>query len=235
MRPWLAGFTLLAFAVLVALGVWQLQRRAWKLDLLARIEAAERSPPQRLQLLLGRGAEPGALEFRPAFVYCRGVEHARFVELYALVEGRPGWRLISACPLSEGSYDAVLVDRGVAPDAPPGESGARPPVEFSQEVVRVAGVLRAPGERGRFTPEARDGRWFWRDIPSMGAALGVARPAPVMLTSAAALPAGAGLVAAPLPREVSNRHLEYALTWFGLAGALVAVYAALVLKGRSIR
>jgi len=228
--PVLAILTLIAFGVLVALGVWQLQRRAWKLDLLARIEAAESRPPPS-NCCSRCGGDAASLDFRSAWAYCPGLETARFVSLYGLVEGRPGWRLISACPLSEGAYDAILVDRGFAPDT----VIARPPVEFSQEVSRVAGVLRAPGEMGRFTPEARNGQWFWRDIDGMAAALGVTRPAPVMLTANVAVPEGAGLTAAALPREVSNRHLEYALTWFGLAGALVAVYLALLWKGRRLR
>lgn len=225
---WLTLFALAVFAILVSLGVWQLQRRAWKLDLLARIEAAERSPPQRLQTLLASRADPAALQFRRAFAYCEGLERAPYVELYGLVDGRAGWRLISACRLAESPYATILVDRGFAPDT----ITARPPIEPSPQVVRVEGVLRAPEPRDRFAADARAGQFFWRDIPGMAAALRAPRPAPVMLTSETPLPADAGLVAAPLPRGVSNRHLEYALTWFGLAAALVAVWVGWLWKAR---
>ncbi len=226
--PWLTLFGLAALAVWVSLGVWQLPRRAWKLDLLARIEAAESSPPQRLQTLLTGRVDPTDLQFRRAFVYCEGLERAPYVELYGLVGGQAGWRLISACRLAESPYATVLVDRGFAPDT----VTARPPIEPSPTVTRVEGVLRAPEPRGRFAADARAGQFFWRDIAGMAAALRAPRPAPVMLTSEAPLPANAGLVAAPLPRNVSNRHLEYALTWFGLAAALLAVWAGYLWKAR---
>ena len=73
-------------------------------------------------------------------------------------------------------------------------------------------------------------RWFRRDITGMAAALGAPNPAPVMLMLES--PAATGLTPSPLPTGISNRHLEYALTWYGLALALAAVYIAKLLRDR---
>jgi surfeit locus 1 family protein len=81
------------------------------------------------------------------------------------------------------------------------------------------------------TPKNQPDRnvWYSRDVPAMARALGVAAPAPVMLMAETSTnPEWKALVPAPLPAEIPNRHLEYALTWFGLAGALLAVYAAVL-------
>ncbi|HEY9218358.1 MAG TPA: SURF1 family cytochrome oxidase biogenesis protein, partial [Phenylobacterium sp.] len=72
-------------------------------------------------------------------------------------------------------------------------------------------------------------RWFRRDIPEMAAALGAPHPAPVFLMAeTSSNPEWAALKPRPLPTEIPNRHLEYALTWFGLAAALIGVYAAML-------
>ena len=74
-------------------------------------------------------------------------------------------------------------------------------------------------------------RWYSRDAPAMAKALGVTAPAPLFLMAeTASNPNWAALTPAPLPGEIPNRHLEYALTWFGLAAALACVYAASLWK-----
>jgi surfeit locus 1 family protein len=97
----------------------------------------------------------------------------------------------------------------------------------------VTGVLRVPDSPSIFTPKADPaGRlWFNRDIPAMASTLGASRPAPVMLMAeTASNPEFSALSPAPIPAAISNRHLEYALTWFGLAAALLGVYGALLRK-----
>ena len=65
----------------------------------------------------------------------------------------------------------------------------------------------------------------------MGKALGAPAPAPLFLfAETSTAPQVKALQPAPLPAEIPNRHLEYAITWFGLAGALVGVYAALLFR-----
>jgi surfeit locus 1 family protein len=92
-------------------------------------------------------------------------------------------------------------------------------------------VLRVPDKATFVTPknQVAANRWFSRDVPAMAAALKASGPAPVFLMAeTSSNPEWKALVPAPLPAEIPNRHLEYAVTWFGLAAALAAVYAAML-------
>lgn len=225
-------FTLLALAVLIGLGTWQLQRRAWKAELLASIEASRTAPPIPAAVALAEHAAGRSQSFRSVWIDCPGLGAKPFVELQALREGRSGSRLISACALEGAPYGHVLVDRGFVDET----VSARPPVDpASTARARITGVLREAGPKSFVTPEpdltAR--RWYARDPASMGAALDAPEPAPLFLMAEdSSNPEWSALVPAPLPDEIANRHLEYALTWFGLAAALLGVYAAVLFQRR---
>ena len=231
-RP-MAVATLLALLVLLGLGTWQLERLGWKRDLLARIAALHDAPAEPLTVVLHRIADAQDVEFTRVQAQCAEVS-AKVVHLYALHEGAPGWRPVAACRLTTGPHASILVDLGFAP----GEAGAGP-VDTAVTLPAgrpIIGVLRRPSPEAWFeslaprppSPDRR--RWFRRDIAGMAAALGAPNPAPVMLMLES--PATPGLTASPLPTGISNRHLEYALTWYGLALALAAVYIAKLLRDR---
>ena len=115
----LTVIAVLLLGALLALGVWQVQRLQWKLDLIDKAEAAAAQAPLPL-------AEALALEdpeFRQVVVTCRGLNAAPFVELQSIEDGDAGVRLISACPV-EGR-GTVLVDRGFLP----AETVERPAVQ----------------------------------------------------------------------------------------------------------
>ncbi|MFI4965716.1 MAG: SURF1 family protein [Caulobacterales bacterium] len=236
LRPPATGFPVgltiaaaIAFAILIGLGVWQLQRLKWKEGLLAHIAAAEAAPARPIEPVLDALANGHDVDFTRVRVTCRGLAHAPTLELYALRNAEIGSRLISACPVISGVYRSILVDRGFVPDT----VTARPlPDPYSADPVEVVGVLRAP-ERGNFmTPKNTPRRWFLHDAKAMAAALGADRPvAPVFLMAATSSnPDFKALEPAPFPIDIPNHHLEYALTWFGLAGGLAGVYGAAVFK-----
>ncbi|WP_395672779.1 SURF1 family protein [Phenylobacterium sp.] len=227
----LTVLTLLAMALLIGLGAWQLQRMYWKRDVLARIAALEAAPARPVGAVLARRAAGADVDFTRVTIACPGLARAPFVELYGLREGQAGSRLISACPVTgAGPYRTVLVDRGFVGDT----ISARPPVDAADAApVTIVGVLRSPEAASVVTPPNRARQFFSRDVAAMAKALGAPAPAPVfLLAETSSNPEWAGLVAAPLPATISNRHLEYALTWFGLAAALAGVYAAVLLKRR---
>ena len=214
--------TVLALAILIGLGSWQLKRLAWKQDLLARIEALKTASAVSLDAAL---AKPDP-DFTRVRVDCIGLAAAPFAELYAVRDGVAGTRLISACPLGGGR--SLLVDRGFVPDT----VKARPPARQSDpRVVSVTGVLRA-GDKPSFVAPPDDParrRFFTRQVAPIAASLHASRPVPLfLLAETATNPEAPSLTPAPLPSAISNRHLEYALTWFGLAGALACVYAAML-------
>lgn len=221
--------TLIAFAILIGLGVWQLQRLKWKEALLADIARAEAAPAVPIEPVLDALANGHNEDFRRVRVSCRGLARAPAVELYSLRGGEIGSRLISSCFVVSSLYRSILVDRGFIPDT----VTARPlPDPADTDPVEVVGVLRTP-ERGNFTtPQATPTRWYLHDAKAMGKALHADQPvAPLFLMAETSTnPDFKALEPAPFPVDIPNRHLEYALTWFGLAGALAGVYGAAVFK-----
>jgi len=221
--------TVIAFVILMGLGVWQLQRLKWKEGLLANIAAAEAAPAKPLEPVLDDLANGQEEDFVRVKVTCRGLARAPAVELYALRGGEIGSRLISACPVLSALYRSILVDRGFIPDTVTN----RPlPDPLVHDPVEITGVLRKP-ERGNFmTPPNTPRRWYLHDPKAMGAALSADQPiAPlILMAETTSNPDFRPLEPAPFPVDIPNRHLEYALTWFGLAGALAGVYGAAVFK-----
>jgi surfeit locus 1 family protein len=226
-RPLLSLLFLLALGLLVSLGVWQLQRLAWKEDLLARIAAAERAPGAELSGVLEAVREGKDVEFTRVVTDCPGLDQAPYLKLYALQDRVTGFRAVSLCRVEDAPYPAILVDRGFVQDADAARltSGGRSP-----EHRAVVGVLRSPEPPNRFTPQNRDGVWYSRDARAMAAALGGGEVAPVFLMLESPPPQGFGPRPAAVPRQISNNHLGYAITWFGLAAALAGVYLALLLR-----
>jgi surfeit locus 1 family protein len=222
--------TAVALAVLVGLGVWQVQRLAWKEDLLARVAALQDAPAVPLGPVLDHIAAGADAGFTRVVVDCPGLGQAPFLELFSVREGGAGMRLISACKVSSGRYDSVLVDRGFVSD----QVSARPAVDATSTArIHMTGVLRVPDKATFVTPknELAANRWYSRDVPAMAKALGVRAPAPLFLMAETSTnPEWKALDPQPLPAEIPNRHLEYALTWFGLAAALACVYAATLWK-----
>ena len=229
--------TAVAFVILVMLGTWQVQRLSWKRDLLARIEALRDAPARPADAVLATVPEAGgadgdglaAADFTRVTVACPGLGSAPFLELYAVREGQAGARLISACAIEAGPYRSVLVDRGFVADT----ISARPPVRADVEPMTVTGVLRRPEPGNAFSPPNTPERWFTRDVPAMARTLGAAAPAPlVLMAETSTNPGWPALDPAPIPADIANRHLEYALTWYGLAAALLGVYAAMLARRR---
>jgi surfeit locus 1 family protein len=169
-------------------------------------------------------------DLRRVSVACPGLATARYVELYSVREAGAGVRLISLCKLGFGPYRSILVDRGFVSD----QISARPAVDDgSLAPVLVIGVLRKPDPATFVTPpnDVAGNHWYSRDIPAMTKALEGSASAPLtLMAETSSNPEWKALNPAPLPAEISNRHLEYAWTWFGLAGALACVYAATLWK-----
>lgn len=225
------GMTLavaIALVILVGLGVWQLQRLKWKEGLLAHIAALQSAKAVDIGPVMDALGAGKDVDFTRVTAVCPGLASAPYLELYGLREGQAGVRLISACPVASGRYRSVLVDRGFIPDT----AAARPKVDPAADApVVLTGVLRKPDKPNFMSPANHPGHWFTRDTAAMAAALKSPAPAPDFLFAETATnPELPALVPAPLPSDIPNRHLEYALTWFGLAAALLGVYAAVLFR-----
>ncbi|HZZ35224.1 MAG TPA: SURF1 family cytochrome oxidase biogenesis protein [Caulobacteraceae bacterium] len=220
----------IAFAILVGLGTWQVQRLHWKEGLLARVAALQAAPARPIGAVLDEVSKGGDADFTRAKAVCPGIAAAPFVELYAIRDGEVGSRLVSACRTDSLRYRSVLVDRGFVADT----ISARPAVDAASTTpVEVIGVLRKPDRANLFSPANTPARWYTRDIAAMATALKAPDAAPLTLMAETATnPDWKALVPAPVPAEIPNRHLEYAITWYGLAAVLLGVYAAMLWKRR---
>jgi surfeit locus 1 family protein len=220
-----AILTLAALGVLIGLGNWQLERLAWKEALIERIEARANGEAVSLTLAKEAWEADGDVEYYRVLLIGRFL-HAHERHIYGIVDGSAGWRIIT--PLETVRGDIVLVDRGIVPE-PLKEPAQRPEGQIAG-TVELVGIARAPGAPSAFTPDNQPAanRWFWRDVDGMIASLPEElRPRVLPFMAEAEMmdvPGGwprGGATFLDLP----NRHLEYALTWFGLALALLGVFA----------
>ncbi len=219
-RAFLLGLAALtAIAGFVALGVWQLERRAWKLDLIARVDARVAAAPVPAP---GVADWPQISADRDAYTRIRVAGrylHDREVAVQAVTELGAGYWILT--PLETPGF-TVLVNRGfVPPDRR--DPATRPAGQVPGEVA-VTGLLR-PSEPGggflrRNDPAA--GRWYSRDVAAIAAARHLGRVAPYFIDADAAPNPGGLPVGGLTVIRFRNSHLAYALTWFALAGGLAA-------------
>jgi len=222
----LSVLTAAAFTVLVALGTWQLQRLEWKQGLIAQLDERIHAEPVSLSQAVS-GLEAGQ-DVRFLRVQAKGeFLHGKERHLYTVEGGKVGWRVITPLELSSGGI--VLVDRGIVPEHLK-EAGSRPQTT-PEGWALVTGIVRLPGEKGYFTPENSPGTntWYWRDLDAMAASVlskdQVGRLVPFFIQQEMMPSMTGGPKAGYSNLELPNRHLEYAFTWFSLAGVLLVVFA----------
>lgn len=237
---WPTLATIGAFGLLVVLGFWQWQRMHWKLGLIERLEATASAGPVPLRTALTEQpadmAYPGALRFRRVLV--TGVflnDHE--LHVWAPEPRRPAWQVITPMRLAEplpvpgtaAPLTHALVVRGAVPEAlkaPRARSEGQPagPVALTARIRLDEPNPSAP------EPDPLRNQWFTRDLDRMVAHLKAAEAmtgtfAPFFLEAVERV----GGDKAPEPRleslSLTNRHFEYALTWWGLAATLLVVYA----------
>ncbi|MET0292239.1 MAG: SURF1 family protein [Steroidobacteraceae bacterium] len=205
----------LVFSLLFSgLGVWQVQRLAWKRDLIARVDARVHAPP----------VLPPPSRDWPAFdatssefarVEVRGIfRHDRETRVDALTERGAGIWLLTPLETTDGT---ILVNRGFVP-AEQHEAPFRPEGE-----VTITRLLRPSEPEGRVLRpnEPRADRWFSRDISAIAAVRGIADVAPFFIDAEATPNQGDSPVGGLTVVQFRNAHLMYAATWFGLAALCV--------------
>jgi len=221
--PWLVGWgmaALLAFAGFLSLGIWQVERRAWKLDLIARVDARVHAPPVAAPGPERWPAIGGADEYRHVRLAGRFL-HEREALVQAVTELGSGFWVLTPLQQSDGS--TVLVNRGFVPAALR-ERATRAAGEPAG-AVDITGLVRLTEPGGGFlrrNDPAAD-RWFSRDVGAIAAARALERAAPYFVDADAAAPAVAGQPQGGMTViRFPNNHLVYALTWFALAAGVAA-------------
>ena len=192
-------------AILVSLGVWQVQRLAWKEGVIAEIDARIAATPVALPV------DPDRLEDAYLPVEVTGILSPSYARVLVSKKNvGAGYRIIRPIALEDGQR--ILVDMGFVATSDAGgltfEEG--PP-------LTIIGNLQWPQETDNFTPEPdlAENIWFARDVDALAR---VYDTAPVMVVRRDAPQSGGPL--SPMPVDTSaipNDHLQYAITWFSLA------------------
>lgn len=223
----------LAFAALIALGTWQLERKAWKEALIAALTARAAAPPIALPAaatwpsLKATNEEYRRVKFDGVF------EHGAEALIYGAASAfrpdvsGPGYWIFTPARLADGSL--VVVNRGFVPD---GRQDAKTRAEGQVSgTVEIVGALRWPDQRHWFTPndDPTHNLWFARDPQALAAAKGLGPVAPFYVEQETPAPPGGLPQPGKLFVQLPDNHLQYALTWYGLAIVLVAVFVTRLL------
>ncbi|MEM6665879.1 MAG: SURF1 family protein [Pseudomonadota bacterium] len=221
----------IAFAILMGLGTWQLQRLAWKEGLLSLIEARISATP--LSVFQVEGLANADEDIRYTRVTVSGqYDHDREQHLFQTSDGGPGWHVYTPLTLEGGRV--VLVNRGFVPlDL---KAQASRPESLVEGLITVTGLARVQGRDGWFTPENDQdaNEWYWRDIPALyAAAYGnqlLENPFPFIIDAETGGDPGDVPDDGATIIDISNRHFGYALTWYGLAGTLILVAVPFIVR-----
>jgi len=215
-----AMFALLGLIGLLALGAWQIERKAWKEALIATLSQRTTAapvvlpPPQAWASLSAGNSEFMRVQLRiepggdDALVYTSGSALRDDVK-------SPGYFVFMPARLPGGA--TIVINRGYVPGRP------APRLQGPQDIV---GSLRWPEAPSLFVSD-RDGSgiWYVRDPLAMARALGWGEVAPFYIEQEAPVPPGGLPHPAALNVRLRNDHLQYAMTWFGLAAVLIVVFA----------
>jgi surfeit locus 1 family protein len=201
-------------AVLIGLGTWQVHRLHWKEAILARIAAAEAAPP----VPFGPDLQPYTkVAVTGRFRFDRTAEFGTDVRDTSAGPTMGSYQIV---PLEREGAPPILVNRGWFPQTRPA------PLDDPQGIVTVTGYIRPTEAAHWFSPadDPATRRFYTLDTQAIAAALGIASPAPFTLIALG----NAASTAYPVPAQhlpqPANNHLSYAITWYGLAVALVVIF-----------
>jgi surfeit locus 1 family protein len=228
--PGLTVTTLIMVTILIGLGVWQVQRLAWKEALIATVSGHMTAKPVSLDEALRMNAD--AVQYRKVALDGH-FDNSR--EAYVFTTGAGGAPVYHVLtPFITDDARVLMVDRGEIPqDKLPPKSRAA--VAGARHVV---GVWRVPDAPGFFTPKPEPARriWYARDLAGIAQADGVQLAAPVVIEADSQPNPGGWPKGGQTVVDFPNNHLSYAITWFGLAAGLIGVYFAYhISKGRLAR
>lgn len=228
--------TLLAFLVLVGLGTWQVERKAWKEALIATLTQRLAAPPVALPTPdRWAGVSQERDEFRRVAVtatFLNDKEALVYAGASAFrpdVSG-PGYWVFTPARLADGHL--VMVERGFVPEGRQ-DPKSRPQGQVSGP-VEIVGALRWPEAEGWFTPqgEPEHNLWFSRDPAAIATAKGLGSVAPFYISQEGPIPPGGIPKPGPLSVHLRNEHLQYAITWYGLATVLLVVFMSFAMSRR---
>ncbi|SON54662.1 hypothetical protein HDIA_1121 [Hartmannibacter diazotrophicus] len=239
---WLLSILVLgAFAVLCSLGTWQVSRLYWKEALIDSVETRIHAPPQALPAVAEwPSLKADDIQYRRV-AFDAVYDHSKEIHVFIALGspkgaiGGQGYFVVTPATLADGKV--ILVNRGFVP-LERKDPATRPEGQVTG-VQHIVGLMRPPEVASWLSPanDTVKNVWFTRNPAEMAAADGIDPSAVAPFT----VDAEAGEAPGGLPQggetivSFPNSHLQYAVTWFGLAAALVAVYVAYLLRGHGSR
>ncbi|MFS4436578.1 SURF1 family protein [Paracoccaceae bacterium GXU_MW_L88] len=223
----LAAVLVLGVAMLagfLSLGVWQVQRLAWKRDLIARVDARVEAPAVNWQEITG--LPPDEQEY--CHVTATGVfDHSKEAFVQAVTELDAGFWVLT--PLQTADGQTILINRGFVPPERV-DPATRAEGQIDGEVT-VTGLARLTEPEGAFlrSNDPENDRWYSRDIDALAAARDLGAVANIFIDADDTANPGGYPVGGLTVIQFRNAHLVYALTWFGLA-IMVAVGLSILIR-----
>ena len=224
----------MALAILLSLGTWQVKRLAWKEDLLAAIEERSQADPVDIAAIEAAAEAGEPIDYRAARATGRFLND-RERHFFATFEGQSGYYVYTPLELADGRL--LFVNRGFVPyDRKDPDTRAEGLVEGQQTVTGLARE-RLAAKPSFIVPEndVADNIFYWKDLDAMAGSAGLpsGEVLPFFLDADASpvpggLPRG-GVTAISLP----NNHLQYAVTWYGLALVLAVISVVAWLRQKS--
>ena len=198
-------------ACLAALGIWQVERRAWKHDLIAAVDARIHAPPVAAPGPAGWPAIDAKDDAYRRISATGRFRHDRETLVQAVTERGAGYWVLT--PLETPGF-TLLVNRGFVPPEQRGAAASAPSGE-----VTVTGLLRISEPRGGFlrSNDPKADRWYSRDVAAIAAARAIDPVAPYFIDADATPNRGGYPVGGLTVVSFPDNHMSYALTWFGMA------------------
>jgi surfeit locus 1 family protein len=221
----LLGLGLVLFFILLALGTWQVQRLHWKEGLLQTIDQRTHSAPRPLLEVEREFTSTGDVDYTPVTVTGTFL-HQGERHFFATWKGQSGFDVFTPLHLEDGRF--VLINRGFVPyDL---KDAAKRPQSQVVGQVTVTGLARNPltAKPSMMLPDndPQKNIFYWKDRYAMAASAGLPAGAELVpfFIDADATPNPGGLpVGGVTVIDLPNSHLQYAVTWYGLAAALAGV------------
>ncbi len=206
--------TLLLIIILIGLGTWQVQRAAWKENLIATIEVQRHTKPIDLAATKNITIDPS---YRPAFATGQFLYDKTLYMSAISLKGEGGYHVLTPLKLTDGRR--LIVNRGFVP------YDKKQAVSEPKGKVKIAGILRVPVKAGWSAPANQPATnvWYSIDLRSMALATGVPAFLPYVLDVQASDPT-IYPIGGQTRFDLPNNHRGYALTWYSLAFVLLVIY-----------
>ncbi len=226
---WPTVTTIPILIALLLLGNWQLQRLEWKLGLIEQIEERAFMDPVPLPIGINNLDE---LEYQSVSLMGTFNNDQEMTVYSVGPNGEPGYDLYT--PFTDQLGQIIIINRGWVPEQIKNQV-ARPDT-LVEGIVSVTGLLRKPGTKLWYGPEnePENNNWFYRDLAGMAKAQNIKDVYPMFLYAAKMDGDNSYPVAGRTEFNIVNNHLDYALTWFGLAIVLVVIYLIAHIKKKEV-